>query len=108
MRGGVVVAGVVLMLLALFGWLAFVFNPLLGALLCIASPILFLVGLILFIVGLVVSAPQPMVYVAQQAPPAAMYAGVPPPAYPCPVCRQPLQFVQQYRRWYCPHCRQYR
>ncbi len=26
----------------------------------------------------------------------------------CPVCRTPLVWVEQYRSWYCPVCKQYR
>jgi len=25
----------------------------------------------------------------------------------CPTCGQPLTFVQQYNRWYCPNCKKY-
>jgi len=36
----------------------------------------------------------------------------PPPAQPqantCPVCRGPLSYVQQFQRYYCNNCRQYR
>jgi predicted lysophospholipase L1 biosynthesis ABC-type transport system permease subunit len=34
----------------------------------------------------------------------------PPPsaeANVCPTCGQPLTFVQQYNRWYCPNCKKY-
>ena len=36
----------------------------------------------------------------------------PPPPPPtiaqiCPVCGQPLVFIQQYRRWYCYNCKKY-
>lgn len=37
--------------------------------------------------------------------------GPPPPpelaAQTCPTCGQPLTFVQQYNRWYCPNCKKY-
>jgi len=26
----------------------------------------------------------------------------------CPTCGTPLTYVQQYQRWYCPTCREYR
>jgi len=34
----------------------------------------------------------------------------PPPtgaAQMCPTCGQPLTFIQQYGRWYCPNCKKY-
>jgi len=38
--------------------------------------------------------------------------GIPPPqsqslANSCPNCRTPLVWVEQYKRWYCPKCKQY-
>ncbi len=27
---------------------------------------------------------------------------------PCPVCGQPLSWIAQHNRWYCPRCGQYR
>ncbi|MCJ7507060.1 hypothetical protein MUP05_11455 [Candidatus Bathyarchaeota archaeon] len=27
--------------------------------------------------------------------------------YPCPKCRNPLTFVQEYKRWYCYNCKEY-
>jgi hypothetical protein len=27
--------------------------------------------------------------------------------YPCPDCRQPLTYVEQYRSWYCKNCKKY-
>ncbi|MBI4999965.1 MAG: hypothetical protein HZB92_00335 [Euryarchaeota archaeon] len=30
------------------------------------------------------------------------------PSYPCNVCQTPLQYVQQYQRWYCARCMQYK
>lgn len=27
--------------------------------------------------------------------------------YPCPICRQPLSYVAQYKRWYCYGCKKY-
>lgn len=37
---------------------------------------------------------------APPPPPSAM-------AQTCPTCGQPLTFVQQYGRWYCPNCKKY-
>jgi len=32
----------------------------------------------------------------------------PPPSVPtCPICGQPLTFIQQYNRWYCSKCKKY-
>jgi len=28
-------------------------------------------------------------------------------AHSCPNCRTPLVWVEQYKRWYCPNCKQY-
>ncbi|MCK5024683.1 MAG: hypothetical protein KAR56_03610 [Thermoplasmata archaeon] len=39
------------------------------------------------------------------------YHGVPPPAATaqfCPTCGQPMRLIQQYNRWYCNYCRQYK
>ena len=40
------------------------------------------------------------------------YHGAPPPvvtpAQLCPTCSQPMRVVQQYNRWYCDYCRQYK
>jgi hypothetical protein len=43
------------------------------------------------------------------APPAAPlgYAAAAQPQHPCPRCLNPLVFVHQYGRWYCPACQQY-
>ena len=30
------------------------------------------------------------------------------PAQFCPTCGQPMRVVQQYNRWYCDYCRQYK
>ncbi len=30
------------------------------------------------------------------------------PAQYCPTCGQPMRWVQQYNRWYCNYCRQYK
>ena len=30
-----------------------------------------------------------------------------PPSTPCPTCRNPLQFVAQYQRWFCVTCNRY-
>ena len=30
------------------------------------------------------------------------------PAQFCPTCSQPMRVVQQYNRWYCDYCRQYK
>lgn len=27
--------------------------------------------------------------------------------YPCPICRQPLSYISQYKRWYCYQCKKY-
>lgn len=103
MRGGVVVAGVVFLLLSLFGWMLFIFNPLIGVVLCLLSPAFFIIGLILFIVGLVISPSEP----PQQV---VIYAPMPqaPTVNPCPVCKSPLTYYTQNRRWYCHTCRAYR
>ncbi|MFH0848946.1 MAG: hypothetical protein V1857_05545 [archaeon] len=42
-------------------------------------------------------------YVATSVP-SATQASVTPV---CPICGQPLSYVQQYGRWYCYYCRQY-
>ncbi|MBO3832420.1 MAG: hypothetical protein FGF51_03415 [Candidatus Brockarchaeota archaeon] len=39
-------------------------------------------------------------------PPAAQVESAPVPT--CPKCNTPLMYVQQYQRWYCPTCREYR
>ncbi len=39
-------------------------------------------------------------------PPAAQAESVPVPT--CPKCNTPLMYIQQYQRWYCPTCREYR
>ena len=66
MRGGIVFAGVPLMLIGLFGWMLVFFSLLIGAVLfCLAVP-LFFAGLILFTVGLAVSPSQQQVIVATQ------------------------------------------
>ena len=31
----------------------------------------------------------------------------PTPTNPCPVCRSPLTFIEQYQRWYCYNCQKY-
>ena len=103
MRGGVVAAGVVFLLLSFFGWMLFVLNPLIGALLCLLSPVFFILGLILFIVGLVISPEQPtqpVVVYAQPMPAPTMNL--------CPVCGSPLTYYAQNNRWYCHRCRSYR
>jgi len=38
-----------------------------------------------------------------RAPPPPPMAGT----QVCPTCGQPMTFVQQYSRWYCPHCKKY-
>jgi len=75
-----------------------IFLGIFGLLLCMTI-ILFPIGVILmivaffsFIYGLVTSPPAPIQYVAAAA---------------CPVCGQPLTFVQQYNRWYCGNCKKY-
>ncbi len=103
MRGGVVIAGVVLLLLSFFGWMLVVVNPVLGGCLCLFSPVLFLIGLILFIVGLVVSPPQTTQIIVQQSVPAG-----PMMSSACHICGQPLTYYPQKSRWYCHNCRQYR
>jgi hypothetical protein len=44
--------------------------------------------------------------------PAQMPPPPPPPTTPaaaqtCPTCDQPMTFIQQYNRWYCPNCKKY-
>jgi ABC-type multidrug transport system permease subunit len=103
MRGGIVAAGVVMLLLSFFGWMLVIFNPLIGAVLCLLSPVLFIIGLVLFIVGLVISPPQQtQIYVQQSIPTAAPMANV------CPVCGRSMTYYPQKGRWYCHSCRQYR
>jgi hypothetical protein len=58
---------------------------------------------------------QPQQPPPRPAPPPQQFQEVrapPPPVQPavnaCPVCRGPLSFVQQYQRYYCNNCRQYR
>ncbi len=80
---------------------------------CLFIPFVCFVGIPLLIVGLVillvgaVSEGHPRVMYAYPpasagpyAPPAAPPAGSGPPT--CPRCGQPLQYVPQYQRWFCP------
>jgi len=44
--------------------------------------------------------------VSAAPPTATQVVGAPAPA--CPKCGTPLTYIQQYQRWYCPTCREYR
>jgi hypothetical protein len=103
MRGGIVVAGVVILLLSFFGWMLVIFNPLIRAVLYLLSPALFMIGLVLLNVGLVISPPQPtQIYVQQSIPTAAPMADF------CPVCGRSMTYYPQKGRWYCHSCRRCR
>lgn len=47
----------------------------------------------------------------RQAPPPKQQQPPPPPppnpVYPCPTCKQPLDLIKQYNRWYCRTCKKY-
>jgi len=102
MRGGIVVAGVLLMLIGLFGWMMVFFNILIGAVLfCLAVPIFF-AGLIVFIIGIAMSPPQQQVIVVTQQAPGTAMTGT------CPVCGRHMVYYSQNGRWYCSNCRTYR
>jgi fatty acid desaturase len=102
-----VAAGLVMILLSLFGWMLVIFNLFLGAVLFCMSPILFIIGLVLLIVGLVASSPQqPMqVIVTQQAP---YQTAAAPAGNTCYACGRAMTYYPQKGRWYCHNCRRYR
>ena len=102
MRGEVTIAGVVLLLLSFFGWMLAFVSPVLGGLLCLLSPVFFIIGLILFIVGLVALDAPPAQIVVQQSVPVAPMGGS-----NCCVCGQPLAYYPQNGRWYCHRCNRY-
>jgi len=58
-------------------------------------------GLFLLILGIVLMVVARMVGKPKPPPPP------PPPAYNCPTCGNPLTFIEQYQRWYCPNCKKY-
>lgn len=98
---GLLITGVILLILGVI--LSFI------SYLCFVGIPLAVAGFILLIVGAVQERPRPAMY---GYPPA--YGGYPP--YPtvqppmmggiatfhCPRCGQPVTYVPQYQRWYCP------
>jgi len=75
------------------------------------------VGVLLLIVGLILTIASPGRPAYYSPPYAQPYYAYPPavtaptgPQAPpaCPACGQPLAWIAQYARWYCPRCQQYR
>lgn len=73
--------------------------------------VLVIVGVSMFFVCLVVGLrrrsvmPQAVYPVQPSAQP--QYPQAQPQQYLCPFCSQPLNFIQQYQRWYCYTCQRY-
>lgn len=87
---------------------------------CILGVVLMIVGFVLLLVGLVQEERRP--YMFGYSPPYGPGPAYPPVAVPpspmgqtappaatihCPRCGQPLQYIYQYQRWYCPAERVY-
>jgi len=99
MRGGIVAIGIIFIGLSIGWYLLIPFSPGLALLVCIMSPVLFIVGILLFIVGLVAQHPQPMI-IQYQAP-------MQPQTKACPTCGYPLTWIPQRNKNYCYRCRRY-
>lgn len=102
MKTGIVAAGIVLIVLSVGWYLLVPFSPIIAAYLCIASPVLFIMGILLFIVGLVMDS-EPRTVVHYQVP-----AQPQPTASTCPGCGYPLEWISQRQRYYCHRCKRYR
>jgi len=69
-------------------------------------------GFVYLIYGIIARGPSPhpkTVYVPTPTPAYAPVAAPQPQAQVprCPTCGQPLEFIQQYNRWYCRTCQKY-
>ncbi len=107
MKNSLVILGGIFIALS-FGWFIVAFiSPTAAAILCLFSPVFFIIGLILLIIGLVVGElPQQPVYVYPQAPmtPApGTYYGL----NTCPKCKNPLSWESAKQRWYCQYCKKH-
>jgi len=105
MKGGLVAAGAVLIILSVGWFLLLPIFPIVALTLCIVSPVLLIVGVILLILGFVLEDEKQVIYMVQQpgAPPMGQYG----PSNLCNKCRNQLTWVSQYNRWYCYYCRTY-
>lgn len=88
MNESLTLTGVVILILGI----VFLFIPFV----CLAGVPLAIAGFVILLVGAVSEGAPRAVYVY----PYATGAPAAPPA--CPRCGQPLTFVPQYGRWYCP------
>lgn len=83
---------------------------------CLLGGAMAIIGFILLLVGAVSEGPRPTYgytpYPPAYAPAYGPAYGAAPPAGPvaaphCPRCGNPLTFVHEYQRWYCPTERVY-